>query len=458
MLAACSAKRWLARYAAGVTRINSQHDSTVSASMRLVSCLPALKHVEQLNLPNYLIMDNLNCLLEALAWCPRLEELCLSMFEEDGGVPRPFPDAPAFAKLRSLRRLQLAFGDADPYILAGVAGALAPLTGLEELSIGLFRRAVLPAALGKLTQLHELHFAGLNPCSLEAGCLDLPSLQSLVFHSCNLGDAELLPGVTALQSLTYLQFIGGQGPRFLDPQLERLPQLQVLMLETSKPCHGGARLGLATLPADMGSLTLSLRHLSISGHGLTRFPLALTQLVALECLNACGNEFAELPAGITALSRLTELKLGRIMSHDDPVQLQTKRPLDVRALGDLSAFPALCALGFSNCEVLLCESLLGVTRHASLTSLTFHNAHPAPECTLVVLQLGQVLRRLRRGSMLRLCNDFGLATGRVIQALAGEEQLSPFKKFKAALEACGCEASMLSMHAVGTWGYMSSCV
>ena len=64
----------------------------------------------------------------------------------------------------------------------------------------------------------------------------------------------------------------------------------------------------------MGSLSATLLHLDISGHMGTRFPLALTQLVALEHLSARGNEFAELPAGITALSRLTELMLGRVIT------------------------------------------------------------------------------------------------------------------------------------------------
>lgn len=70
-----------------------------------------------------------------------------------------------------------------------------------------------------------------------------------------------------------------------------------------------------------------LLHLHFSMLGLARFPLALTQLVALQSLHATENHCAELPAGITALSRLTELRLGRFMDHDDPLQLQRKRPL-----------------------------------------------------------------------------------------------------------------------------------
>ena len=70
------------------------------------------------------------------------------------------------------------------------------------------------------------------------------------------------------------------------------------------------------------------------------------------------NEFAELPDGITALSRLTHLRLGRRTSYQDPLQLRG----NARALGDLSAFPALCRLGFEFCEVMLCESLVGAAQ------------------------------------------------------------------------------------------------
>ena len=48
-------------------------------------------------------------------------------------------------------------------------------------------------------------------------------------------------------------------------------------------------------------------------------------------------------------------------------------------------------------EVMLSHSLLGAVRHASLVSPCFCNAHPAPGCARVVLQLIPELRRLGRG-------------------------------------------------------------
>ena len=182
-------------------------------------------------------------------------------------------------------------------------------------------------------------------------------------------------------------------------QLVNLPRLQHAVVKTS--CRRpGAYLGLSRLPANMGSLCATLLHLDCSGQGLTQFPLALTQLVALNCLKADWNEFSELPAAITALSRLTELRLGRDPNWKDPLQLHGKRPLDVRALGDLSGFPALRELEFGYCEVRMCDSMLGAVRHASLASITFRVAHPAPDCAPMVLQLRQTLRGLRRSSVL----------------------------------------------------------
>ena len=194
----------------------------------------------------------------------------------------------------------------------------------------------------------------------------------------------------------------------------------------------GDRSGLIRLPADMGLLSSSLTHLTISG--LKQFPLPVTQLSALECLDASGNLFAKLPAGITALSRLTELRLGRVMSEEDPLQLRVKRPLDVRALGDLSGFPALRELTLDYCEAMLCSSLLGAVRHASLVSLCLRIAHPAPECAATVLQLSGELRRMRRGSVVKHVSQTWPDLRR---ALHRARDRAPCQKFRAALEACG---------------------
>ena len=245
----------------------------------------------------------------------------------------------------------------------------------------------------------------------------------------------MLPGVTALQCLTRIEISGYQGTCFFDPGLVQLPQLELLVL--SQMLHGIGKVdyidfspGLVKMPAAMGSLSSSLLQLDISAFILPYFPLALTQLVALERLNAMWNQFAELPAGITTLSRLTQLMLGNCPgSFSQPCKHEA---LDVRALGDLSGFPALRELEFSYCEVMMCPSLLGAVRHASLAKMCFECAHPAPECAPMVLQLSQELKRLRGVSVVSYgCRSFkwvklGPVQGRAACQFFGED-----------LDACG---------------------
>ena len=358
VLAACAARRWLARNAAGVkiihkdSNIHSDSNAKASGCASLLSCLPALERVT-LNL-RLLIRDDLGCLLEALAWCPRLTalDLCVEMFQSGQGDDEqhwPFPYASAFAKLSSLTKLALAFGQEEPCTLAAVVGALVPLTGLMDLDLFMLGQpAVVPAALGLFKHLQSLALWGFLPCVLEAGCLDLPNLLSLEIRECDFAEtAEELPGVAALQRLTRIEISGDQGPRFFDPRLVQLPGLKRLVLscdidddEMDAPARP------VRLPDDMGLLSSSLLHLDFSGLRLAQFPLSLMQLRALECLDACENEFAELPAGITALSRLKVLKLGRVYGCDNRLQLNEKCPLNAVALGDLSGFPALCKMSF----------------------------------------------------------------------------------------------------------------
>ena len=388
------------RNAAYVTFICSREEAPAVACMSLVSCMPALEHVK-LVLPGLPVAYDLNCLLEALAWCPHLDVLILSMLDDEEGNA-PFPGVPAFAKLRSLRVLHLALSAVERHALADVVDALVSLPGLLELEIELFEPAILPEGLGQLKGLRHLDFLGLRSCTCEAGCLDLPNLLSLDFGDCEFADMEMLLGHAALQSLRRIDFSNCQGHPFAI-DLVALPRLQWMGFGTLEPCHSDAFRDLAGLPAATSLLSSSLLHLNFSGRGLAWFPLAVTQLVTLLRLDASGDEFMVLPAAITALSRVTELSLGRVYSRADPLQLRETHPLDARALGDLSAFPALCKLDFSYCEVILCGSALGAVRHARLQCLRFSRSHPAPACMQVVLQLSRALVRLGRGSVLQVC-------------------------------------------------------
>ena len=423
------------RYAAEVKLIRSCNVKA-SACASLVACLPALEGVAL----NFFrpIRDDLRCLLDALAWCPHLKALdlsveCFENSEGDDDLIWPVSYARACANLSSLTKLALAFNEEDCCSLFDVVGALVPLTGLLELTLSFSQPGVVPVSLGRFKLLQSLTLSGFSPCVLKAGCLALPNLLSLEFTGCDFTeDADELPGIANLQRLTRIKMSGDEGPRFFDPQLVLLSKLQHLVLscdiDDDEDVASSAPARPLRLPADMGVLGLSLLHLDISGLRLPHVQLALTQLVALQDLNACGNEFSELPAGITALSGLKELRLGRVDCPDNFLQVHEKRPMNAVALGDLSGFTALCNLTFEYCEVNLCMSVRdGAARHRSLTSLFFHYAHPAPECAPMVLQLSQ---DLRRSSVVKLRD--GDSSWDDCPAAA----LPPFFQFKTALELC----------------------
>ena len=397
VLAACAARCWVARSAAGIKLARNRIVAAAPACTSLVACLPALEDAK-LFLCAPVIRADLGCLLEALAWCPRLRALDLyfypyyHMHEVSGheDMHWPFP-APALARLSGLVSLALQLGD-SPYALADVVGALGSMMGLTALHLGAAQEAVLPASLGQLKALRSLGFSRLIECVLEAGCFDLPKLQSLEFSDCEVPDAAVLPGIGALQSLTRVAF-QSLGPLVFDAQLAQLPRLQCLTLSQKEQSHHHVE--PLRLPAVMGSLTSSLLHLDISGHAGGCMPPAMTKLVALQHLNCSESTYEQLPAGITALSRLTELVLGGVL-----LETHSLFCLDARALGDLSSFPALRRLTFDRCRVTLSPSIPGAARHTSLTSLRFDWACPARESEPAVLQLGQELERLGRGRVL----------------------------------------------------------
>ena len=360
--------------------------TNIPTYMSLVSCLPALETVD-LCLPRPLVPMELGCLLNALSWLPRLQTPDLSVDENDADASsddssddEACPDTSVFAKLRSLTKLALSFCEADTYTVAGVVDGLVSLTGLAVLNLGLPQSTVVPAALGQLKGLRSLVLSDMHLHDFEADCLNLPNLVSLDFSCCNIAEANMPPGVTALQNLTSITFAYCRGPRIFHQQPVRLPRPQHLVYDMCGP--GGACQWLSQQPVDMGALTSSLLHLTCSRVELTQFPLVLTQLAALRHLNASETEISVLPSAITALSRLTELVLGRRICTD-VLQQHNNRPMDVRALGDLSGFPALCRLAFHYSEVVLCDSMLGAVRHASpcehcicgVTSRTRMRAH-----------------------------------------------------------------------------------
>lgn len=176
------------------------------------------------------VSGDLGGLLEALACCPRLEALVLGQSGGEQEEARwPSCDWAAFSNLRSLTKLALDLAPRQsPDTLPRIVDALASLTGLAELDVAAgCHSAVVPATLGQLKALRSLQLTGLRSCVLEAGCLDLPNLLSLGFWLCSFTNTEALPGVTALQSLTRIEFATCRGPRWFDRQLVQLPRVAV---------------------------------------------------------------------------------------------------------------------------------------------------------------------------------------------------------------------------------------
>lgn len=190
----------MARNAAGVKVIRTWTSVPASACMSLVSCLPGLEDVN-LSMSQAVMANDLGCLLEALAWCPRLRALDLSIYR---GEEDMLPVVPALAKLRSLTKLALSFGRVDSPLLDSVARALVSLPGLAVLKLanpgfarkaaGVPEAAIVPTALRQLKGLRSLEFAGLHQCALQAGCLDLPNPSSLVFRQLQLQGCRGAPG------------------------------------------------------------------------------------------------------------------------------------------------------------------------------------------------------------------------------------------------------------------------
>ena len=190
----------------------------------------------------------------------------------------------AFAKLRSLTELALILQGIRLRVpCADVVDALVPLTGLAELTL-ILEPAVVPAALGQLKGLRSLEIRMLatlvssrrdastcptckawNPRLCARGC-SMYCRASPLFRASR---ASVLrrPGTAVLCSACTAAYACSTGS----------------LKYTGRVVW--ARLGRSRLPADMGALSYATTPYH-TGHSLTQFPLALTQLVALERLDA----------------------------------------------------------------------------------------------------------------------------------------------------------------------------
>jgi len=387
----------------------------------------------------------------AIARCSSLQQLDL-LIQLDAGLAGQPPLALVreLASVRTLEDLSLIFeagraGRADwpaPFSLAHLVAGLAGLPRLralylmvedDDFGVG----ATLPACVSRLAQLTRLTLSGFQGLCCERGWARLPALAELCFDECLFAsDGEsALPGMAGLVALTSFTVWKCPSLRMLPASLWGLTQLRYL-------AHGGDYSGLGLAPHDALPFTFvpaggapcfaSLTDLMLAGSRLQAFPtgaLAATRLTHLDLMDCC---FEQLPEGVSVLTGLEDLCLGRHAAVDSGVG----GTLDARALGSLAGFPSLRRLQVFNSEVLLCPSFQAAAAHPRLERLQLSVSYPAPGPSFRAV-LGFVTGLLQRGRPDVLELHRSVVTG------AGRRNS---RNFRAALEGWGYPLSNADSH------------
>ncbi|MEM9923344.1 MAG: COR domain-containing protein [Cyanobacteria bacterium P01_D01_bin.50] len=154
----------------------------------------------------------------------------------------------------------------------------------------------LPKEIGLLNQLEELHIAKNQLSSLPAEIGQLTNLQSL-----NLSQNKLSSLPAEIGQLTNLKTLD-----LLSNELSSLPAEigQFTNLQSLKLSHNK----LSSLPAEIGQLS-SLQSLNLSWNQLSSLPAEIGQLSSLQSLDLSWNQLSSLPAEIGQLSSLQSLDL-----------------------------------------------------------------------------------------------------------------------------------------------------
>jgi len=314
-----------------------------------------------------------------------------------------------------------------PRLIAGLAG----LTRLRTLALKLdnvCEDATLPACLSRLAGLTSLHLSGLRGLRCAPGWARLPALACLVFEECVFAadGEEALPGMDALGALTSLALWDCPSLRALPASLWRLSRLRSLRhwssgADAARPPRREAP--VSGLPAGGAPCLGAVRSFALSCHGLPAFPpcvLAMARLAHLD-LAHCG--FERLPGGVSALTALEALRLGRRPGEAG----QVGGSFDARALGGLARFPHLRRLGFDNCSVLFCSGFPAAAAHARLERLELSASYPAPgPSRAAFLGFAVALLQRGRGGVLRVHRSAAQGAGR-----------QDGQSFRAALQAAG---------------------
>jgi len=261
-------------------------------------------------------------------------------------------------------------GIATTNLMTGLAG----LSRLRTLTLSVdsvCEGGMLPACVSRLVQLTSLGMSGLHGLRCAPGWARLPALLCLSFEDCVFAsDGEAaLPGMDALSALTSLRLWGCPGLTVLPRSLWRLPQLRRLV-HWSPPDEPRDELPLASLPASAPCFAF-LDSLMLSSD-LPTWPACLLAMPRLASLDLSGSCCEQLPEGVSSLTALTHLGLGRHSAYG-----RIGGNLDVRALGNLACFPNLHRLRFEHCSVLFCPSFEAATAHPCLEELVLTDSYPA---------------------------------------------------------------------------------
>ncbi len=324
----------------------------LAGAVRAVGCCASLRTLHlRVVLLRGLAGQVPTALARELAGARALEEVTLT-FKAIKAKRRKWPVIPSLA-----------------HLVAGLAG-LPRLRALGLLVANVGMEATLPADVSRLTALTRLCLSGLRGLCCEPGWARMPELEFLRFGYCEFAcDGEAaLPGVDALGALTILELYLCSGLHVLPASLWRLTELPYLAhwRGHDDPPAGG-------LPASAPCYA-SLLNLCLSEHQLRDWPAGILTMTSLTDLNLHGNCFEQLPEGVSVLTALQVLCLGRHSTGQDEIG----GALDVRALGSLAGFPHLRSLSFKRCSVLFCSDFQVAADHPRLEELELFTSFPVP--------------------------------------------------------------------------------
>jgi hypothetical protein len=363
----------------------------------------------------------------AIARCSSLQQLNvhIQLYNRD---QLPLALVRELASVRTLEEVTLRFGDefADEadrpdwpgtFSLTHLVAGLAGLPRLRALSLAVENvgmGATLPVSVSRLARLTSLSLSGFHGLRCARGWARLPALAELWFDECVFAcDGEnALPGMDGLVALTRFNVWNCPSLRVLPASLWGLTQLRHL-------AHWGEYSGLGLMthdalpvafaPAGGAPCFASLTHLKLAWSRLQAFPtgaLAATRLMHLDLRDCC---FEQLPVGVSVLTGLEELCLGRHAAGE----MEIGGCLDAQALGSLAGFPSLRRLQFLTSSVLLCSSFQAAAVHPRLERLQLSASYPAPGPSFLAV-MGFVTSLLQRGcpGVLELCRSVVKGAGR----------------------------------------------